>query len=271
MPGPGQINQIIWDAGRHRAYFSAYVAAAVVEYDPSQPTQWPKNPRVVASARHEHQMRPRALAFDRRFVWLATSPEYGKLGGALSRIDPETREIKVWRNIIPDQTINSIVLDLARHRVYIGSEISADSNSAPSTQTTAEVASFDMATLKVHGHSAVRAGASQLAVVCLLPDARVLVREGETYHAWDSDKGDFTSLGEFAGFRAVATDDEGTIWAAKDNVIGRLTMADDKLHFSRVLDRPAGSLQVSDGRMFWAWGKEIFEVPLVELRDAGRQ
>ncbi len=84
MPGAGQINQIVWDAGRHRALMSAYTEAAVTEYDPEKPSHWPANPRMVASAKKEEQMRPLALVFDRRFVWMATSPHYGLLGGAVA-------------------------------------------------------------------------------------------------------------------------------------------------------------------------------------------
>ena len=47
--------------------------------------------------------------------------------------------------------------------------------------------------------------------------------------------------------------------------IYREVVANEKLQFTRVLDRPAGSLHVTGGRMFWAWGKEIFETPLSEL------
>ena len=72
-------------------------------------------------------MRPLDLRFDRYFFWMATSPVYGQLGGALSRINCDTDQIKIWRNIVPEQTPDGIVLDLKNHRIYFSTTVFADS------------------------------------------------------------------------------------------------------------------------------------------------
>src|SRR5262249_28733271 len=88
QPMGGQVKQIVWDAGRKKALMASYTQAALSEYDPAKGGVWPENPRLVGAARSEGQMRPKALVFDGRYAWMATSPEYGTLGGSLTRFDP---------------------------------------------------------------------------------------------------------------------------------------------------------------------------------------
>ena len=265
MPGGGQINQIVWDAGRHRALLSAYTAAAVTEYDPSKPVKWPVNPRVVASAAHEEQMRPRALVFDRHYAWMATSPAYGKLGGALSRIDPQTNEIKVWRHIVPDQTINALALDLKRRRVYLSSEIYGDMNACPPTQTTAQVVAFDMDTLEVIKRQVIREGAPKVAVACTLPDGRVLVHEGNQYFAWDVDAARVQPLGAMATPGPVVLDRHGKLWGSFGGSMGRVEVGADSIRFTPSIPHQGGHLQIEDDTMYYAIGATIYATPLSEL------
>jgi dienelactone hydrolase len=265
MPGAGQINQIVWDAGRHRALLSAYVAAAVTEYDPAEPAHWPKNPRVIASASHEQQMRPRALLFDRRHVWMATSPTYGKLGGALSRIDPETDEIKIWRNIVPDQTINSLALDLKRRRIYLSSEIYADMNSAPPTQSTAQVVAFDMDKLEVTKRLIVRENAPKLAVAWVLADGRVLIHENNHYYAWNPADPTAQDLGTLATPGFVVSDRHGNLWSSIGDAIGLLTVDDTSIHFTSKIPHPGTHLQIEDDTLYYAVGATIYATPLENL------
>jgi hypothetical protein len=266
MPGAGQINQIIWDAGRHRALMSAYTAAALVEYDPAKPAKWPQNPRVVASARSEEQMRPRALKFDRRYAWMATSPVYGKLGGALSRIDPESNEIKVFRNIVPDQTINTIALDPKRRRVYIASEIYADMNAAPPTQTTAQLVAFDMDKLTVIKRQVVREGAPKLAVSVVLNDGRVLVHENNQYFAWNVQDWTIMPLGALNTAAHVAADERGELWASCGGSLGRLNVGEKSIQFTPRISHPIAPIQIDQDTLYYAIGTTIYATPLEELR-----
>ncbi len=269
MPGGGQINQIVWDSRRRRALLSAYTAAAITEYDPSQPVEWPKNPRLVASAAYEHQMRPMALLFDGRYAWMATSPEYGLLGGALSRIDPETNQIKVWRNIVPDQTINALVYDKARKRIYCSSEIWADCDSCPPTQTTAEVVAFDASELRVLRKQTIQDGVPKLRVVCMLPDGNVLVSAQQRVWSWNPDDGDVTSLGEIANPPSgVATASDGTIWASMGGAIGKLELRGAELKFTPKLEHLGGALQIVDNTLWYAIHTDIHAVRLAELANS---
>jgi hypothetical protein len=248
---------------------SAYVAAAVTEFDPAKGGGWPSNPRLVASAGKDHQMRPKALLFDRRYVWMATSPKYGELGGALSRIDPETNEIKVWRNIVPDQTINGLALDLKKRRVYLSSEIHADMQSAPPTQSTAQVVAFDMNALEVVKRKVVREGAPAAGVLCVLNDARVLVHEENRYYAWEVEGDRMEALGTLPGVAEVAKDSRGEIWAAVGGAIGRFTVNGNRIAFERVIEQEAAFLRIEDEVMYYVVGKVIYATAMEELRERG--
>ncbi len=266
IPGGGRINQIVWDAGRHRALMSADTAT-VIEYDPAEPAHWPANSRVIASGSHEEQMRPRALIFDRRYAWMATSPTNGQLGGALSRIDPETNEIKTWRNIVPDQTINALALDLKRRRIYLSSEIVGDMNSVPPTQSTAQLVAFDMDKLTVARRMIVREGAPNVAVLCVLPDGRVLVHEGMTYHACNPDAQTFHPVGDLPGFGPVIPDQTGVLWASLNGSIGRVEVGTSSIHFTPVLQHNARHLQIEADILYYAVGTTIYATPLGAFRN----
>lgn len=260
MPGTGQINQILWDAGRHRAVLASYSMAAVAEYDPIEPAHWLINPRLVGTVGHG-QMRPEDLKFDRHFFWMATGPSYGQLGGAISRIDCGTNEIKVWRNIVPDQTPKAIVLDLKKHRVYFSTSIYADSDSTPPTQKTCEVVAFDMITLKVIKRQPLPAGTGAAAAVCQLPDGRVLLRMAQEFLTWDCDRGVIQHLGRLpAAVVSITQQANGRIWAALNGEIGRVTVGTDSLSFEPVIGMGGEGLQFSGGNLYWARQGGIYEM-----------
>jgi hypothetical protein len=265
MPGGGQINQIVWDAGRHKAILASYTEAAIMEYDPALPTEWPKNPRIVATAKSEAQLRPWETVFDRRYVWMATSADYGVLGGALSRIDPETNQIKVWRHIVKDQTVNALVLDLPRRRLYYSSQIYADGGSAPPTQTTAEIGCFDIDNLNVIRQQPFLKDVPAIGVVCMLPDRTVLVHNGPDFYSWDATTGATVPLGKIERLGSVAVHDDGTIYASFGNATGRLELKINQLHFIPLFDGRSGNMQIVDETLYYSQGIQIYAVPLSDL------
>ena len=266
-PGGGQINQIVWDPVTQKALMSSYTTASVTAFDPTQPPGWPRNPRLLASAKDQGQMRPMALAHDGRYAWMATSAEYGHLGGALCRIDPTSGEIRVWRHLVPDQKVNAIVLDPAARRVYCSTEITADCDSAPPTQTAAQLVSFDTEALKVIRRQAINSDAPRLSVLALLAATEVLVLESNNLYAWNPEKGHLRPLGPAPrGLREVARDSAGRLWASADASIGRLSVGETTVSFEPVIEEDGRLLQVSGGMLYYAVGFEICAVQLDKLR-----
>jgi hypothetical protein len=262
-PGGGQINQILWDPLTRRALMSSYTTSSVTAYDPTRPPAWPDNPRVLASAQDHEQMRPMGLAHDGRHVWMATSPEYGHLGGALSRIDPQTGEIRVWRHLLPDQKVNALVLDPTRRRVYCSTDITADANSVPPTQTTGHLVAFDMDGLTVLRRQAIRPDATHNYVRALLPTGEVLAQAGEEFYAWDAGQSQLRPLGPVPrNFREARHAADGSLYASIDGHVGRLHLESDRLRFEPLTNDDGRFLQVVREALYYAAGFEVCTVDL---------
>lgn len=136
----GQACEALWF--RDKLWLACYGGAEITVYEPDKGGDWPENPRPFADIGHE-QMRPLGLCADDRSLWCVTHAQYGRYGGALSRIDPDTGACKVWRNLLPDHNPTGLVLDRARRRIYGGTSVWPDCASAPAAEGPAGVYAFD--------------------------------------------------------------------------------------------------------------------------------
>ena len=136
----GQVNHMVWL--HDKLWLACYGGAEITAYDPKAPGKWPTNPRPAAKF-GEEQMRPTGLCSDGSFLWCVTRAQYGRLGGALERFDPQTETCKVWRNLVPDHNLTGLIFDAERSRVYAGTTIHADCQSAPPAEGPAAVLAFD--------------------------------------------------------------------------------------------------------------------------------
>jgi hypothetical protein len=263
-PGGGQINQIIWEPITRRALMTSYTTSTVTAFDPSKAPDWPNNPMVLASAHSEGQMRPTGLVHDGEHVWMASSPEYGTLGGALSRIDPRTGDIKIWRHLVKDQKVNAVLVDPERRRVYCSTEIYADCGSAPPTQTTGQLVAFDMDALEITRQQAIEEDVPSASVMAVLPSGEVLAQQKGQLYAWDAEKGNLRNLGPAPeGCRGAAIDPEtNTLWTCAEGSIGRLEIADSAVVFHPEWEGSGSFLQVIGRTLYYATGFEICEVDL---------
>lgn len=109
----GEIYSFLSHQGK--LYMAAYGGADFVAYDPSRPWKPGKdkgsNPRDFGSLGHG-QDRPLAMiAGPDGAVYIGSIPGYGMLGGALTRYDPKTDQIQVYRNIVPNQSVMALAAD----------------------------------------------------------------------------------------------------------------------------------------------------------------
>ena len=265
-PGGGQINQIIWEPLTRRVLQSSYTTSSVTSFDPEALPDWPNNPRVLASAQQEGQMRPTGLVHDGRYVWMATSPEYGHLGGALSRIDPVTGEIRIWRHLVQDQKVNSVQIDSNRRRVFCGTEIYADANSAPPTQTTGRLLAFDMDSLTIDRTQAIHDGEGAARVLVVIASGEVLASQRGRFYIWNAREGDLRDLGPAPpGCREVIRDEaDDRLWTSARDRVGQLQVHDEHVEFVPLLDGKGEHLRIVDRTLYFADG---FEICQVDLRD----
>lgn len=94
-----------------KVYMSCYAGGDHVVYDPSM--TWDQinnaNPKTLCSV-YPDLIRPGAKSVigpDGAF-WTGWTAGYGVYGGGISRLDPETNKVTVWKDIIPGQSIRSI-------------------------------------------------------------------------------------------------------------------------------------------------------------------
>jgi len=256
-PGGGQVNGIVWDPQTRRVLMASYTTCSITAFDPARPAGWPENPRVLARAGHG-QMRPKALVHDGRWVWMVSSPEYGHLGGALSRLDPRDGSIRVWPHLVRDQTPNAIVADPQRGRVYLSTEVNADCDSAPPTQSTARLVAFDTRALAIARELTPLDGCGRLDLLALLSPGRVLLTARGRLFAWRPEDGAFEDLGaKPAGMRRVAAAPDGTLYTGCRGQVGRLQFGDGGIQFAPLAPGDDRFLSVAGGRLWFVVGQEV--------------
>lgn len=268
-PGGGQINQIIWEPITQRVLMSSYTTSAVTAYDPSAPLDWPNNPSLLASAQNEGQMRPMGLVHDGQYVWLATSPAYGTLGGALSRIDPQSGDIKIWRHLVPDQKVNAVLVDPERRKVYCSTEIYGDANSAPPTQTTGQLVSFDMDALEAVRIQAIEEDEGSARVMAILTSGEVLAQQNGQCYAWDAQGGNLRDLGPAPRDCRDAVMDPVTnqLWTSAEGHLGRLEVGEKNLSFVPVIEEGGSYLHIVGRMLYFASAFEVFGVDLDTIQE----
>ncbi|RKD12786.1 hypothetical protein BCY91_11080 [Pelobium manganitolerans] len=108
LAGLGQAEGMV--AHKNSIYFGIYPKARVYRYDVNQ--EWnPKQQNPALLGYIKNQDRPFATASlpDQNKVFFGTVSGYGKLGGALAEYDVESDSLFTYSNIIPDQSIASLL------------------------------------------------------------------------------------------------------------------------------------------------------------------
>ncbi|MCC7490930.1 MAG: hypothetical protein IT204_01205 [Fimbriimonadaceae bacterium] len=137
-------------ATAHGLFLGSYVGASLDLLDPSQPIVAGRNPRRLAQLSREFmQERPVQLCEgpDGR-IYVACFPVKGHLGGALGRIDPATGKVACWRQVVPEQSLNSLAPVPERQAVLCASSVGGGSSAVP-TASEALLALWDCAAERV--------------------------------------------------------------------------------------------------------------------------
>jgi hypothetical protein len=263
-PGGGQINQIIWDAKNSRALLSSYTSASICAFDPKKQGAWPINPSLVATAKPQGQMRPLALVQDADAVWMATSPNYGTLGGALCRLDLKSGNWQVWRHLVQDMKPTHLVPDPARHRLYMGFDITADCDSAPPSQTTGRVGVFDTKTCTLAASRIISENLPGAYPHALMPDGRALICQGPRFYTWEPTTDELIDKGEHpAGLTRVFNGPGDLLLVSTRSGLGVIHETPQGMVYTQKLDIPGTNYHhwVGD-TLYCAAGTEVLVIPL---------
>ena len=168
-----------------KLYTASYAGADFAVYDPAQPwDQWHGvNPRHIASLRDREMCRPTgrmSLGPDGNLYsgWQAT---YGKFGGALARLNPETDEITVWNDPLGDEPIATFAVDT--RYAYLGTFLGA--NGLPSREGFAQFGVFDLEEEKTVFQQRMD-GMSSVSCIGALPEiGKALILHGDEIFVFD--------------------------------------------------------------------------------------
>ncbi len=135
---------------RGKAYLGIYVHALLSEYDPATPFEYGANPRELTALYSPYaQTRPAAAVTDGKRVYIATESDYGKLGGALAVIEPESGKVEVYPQLIRDQDLSSLAYDPKSGLLWGGTNRWGQMRAHPPTQPDSVLYAFDPAMRKV--------------------------------------------------------------------------------------------------------------------------
>ncbi|MEF3305730.1 hypothetical protein PV407_21515 [Paenibacillus sp. GYB003] len=128
-----------------KLYIGTYGNARVYEYDPAEP--WSSsNPRRVAELIKDGQDRPFAMAGvdSLQKLYIGSVPDYGSLSGALTVYDVPTRKTQVFKDIVRNQGVVSLVYKDGV--VYGGTTIYGGLGTSGPSETEGKLFAFDTAT-----------------------------------------------------------------------------------------------------------------------------
>lgn len=104
----GQVEDWAWD-NTGKMYVGIYPYGRLSLWDPNAPAT-PTNPKELFSlVDSHHQNRPVSVVPAGNKVYVGTTPAYGEYGGALTVYDVPTGAFTVYRNLVADQTISSLL------------------------------------------------------------------------------------------------------------------------------------------------------------------
>lgn len=141
LEGPEQADAITAHDGD--TFIGTYPEARVHQADGGAEWEWGTNPRQVLELGRaaSGQDRPRHMISAGDHVAIATIPNYGELGGALTLLDPQTGEHETHRGFIPDQSVTDLAY--TDGTIYSGTSIHGALDSTPTAET-AEVFAWDV-------------------------------------------------------------------------------------------------------------------------------
>ncbi|MCD4823945.1 MAG: hypothetical protein K8S55_05015, partial [Phycisphaerae bacterium] len=207
----GQVDNAINVNGK--VYFSVYVGSQLVEYDPSKPSQWPTNPRLVAKSNQgQHGA---GMTTDGQVVWCAYRPLYGTLDGAMIRYDTQTGQASYKNAAIKSLHIINPMYDPRRKQLVAGSSCLSDCDSAPRARNCCYATVLDPQTMEVTKKVIAPKGIETIANIGPLGRRKWLMRANDTLFVFDEGR---EKLRETPRYESLPEGFEDILYAGVDGV-----------------------------------------------------
>ncbi len=167
-----------------KMYMAAYSYSELSVYNPSEPWNPGVNPMWIGPV-GDDQNRPHAMtsSADGR-IFIGSEPDYGEYGGALSIYDPESGSFEGHRNIIPDQSILSLVAGNDGLVIYGGSSTRGGTGTEPITEN-AHFFAWDVIQGNLTLDMVPVSGADDIEALAAAPDGKIYGCAGSTVFVFD--------------------------------------------------------------------------------------
>lgn len=178
-------------------FLSSYVGSHYDFYNPSLPRS-ETNPRRIGRAGQQQERPVQLVLGTDGMIYSPNFPVKGQLGGALTRIDPKTFALKTWRNIIPRQSLSSVVPVPQTGELFLTSSVGGGSSAIP-TEKEAFVALWDPKTEKETFRAQPIPGTRTYSKAVGARNGMIYGFAGNEYYAFDPVKRTTIFTGKIAG------------------------------------------------------------------------
>ncbi|GAA4995179.1 hypothetical protein [Actinopolymorpha pittospori] len=235
-------------------YIATYPSASIVRHDPAT-----GQTTVVAMIGNE-QNRPGDIAAHarRNLLLVASSPDYGKVGGALSILQLDTSELNVYRNLVEGHAHVSTAAHPSRDIGYVGTE-------RPSGATaSATVVSFDLATRRRIAEIVPVSGAVSILSLAVLGDVLYGTTNAGVLFAVDARSGAVLGTATIATARTGLVVADDRLFAVSHQRLVRVTpgsLATEVVVDGLTADPTSFPMLAYDhGKLFTITGRNLLEV-----------
>jgi hypothetical protein len=261
-------------------FLSSYTGAHLNVYDPDRPREGGVNPRAIATLSASHmQERPYQWALGPDgMLYIGTRPIKGHLGGALVRVNPDDLSFKVWRNIIPNQSILYVAPVPETNEMLCASSVSGGSSAIP-TEKEACIFLWDIAGEEVTFPAHPLPGTRSYGMLARARTGVIYGLAGEKYYAFDPKQRKVVHVGDlpgvarqFPGMYREPVGPKGLIYGFADDALFAIDPSDhgiEQLARHPTIEDARGPYVTQDGTVYYGSGATLMRCRAGEMARRG--
>lgn len=249
-------------------FLSSYTGCSLDLYDP---TTKKKTPIVTLSKTHQQERARQLTLGPDGMIYTGTVPVKGIVGGAVVRLNPADLSVKVWRNVIENQSFTSAVAVPRTGEMFFTSSIQGGTSAIPSEKE-AFVMLWDTEREKTVWKGQPIPGTTHYGYAAMGSNGLIYGLAGRQYYVFDPMERNVVKTGEMPvrGYHFPAMADgpagpSGLIYGLADDAIYAFDPAD---HGVRVIarhesiKRAHGMFVTGDGALYYGADAELWRVDL---------
>lgn len=252
-------------------FFTTYTLGGIDIYEPASEKVIP----VTQLGSQEHlQERLMQLCLGKdNMIYTGTIPVKGIVGGAMVRINPDDLSVKVWRNIIKDQSLISVVSVPSTGEIFFTSSVRGGSSSIP-TQKEAVIGLWDIKTEKVVWQGKPVPGLSGYGQASIGKDGMIYGIADKKYYVFDPKSRKIIKVEELPvsvlrhyAFYDAGAGPKGMIYGLGDDAlfaIDPVTREANVLARHESIKRAQGILVTDDGSVYYGSGAGLWRAKPVK-------